>query len=399
VLWVAGCASYENRILEPRRLFEQGRYDQAISDLQKLVDRNDNDQLLYLMDLGLVQHEAGRYADAIKTFLRADQLAEIKDYTSLTLEAASIMLSDEVKGYKGEDFEKILIDVYLAIDYTMLHNSDDALVQCRIVNHKLDMMISLGQLPYERNRFAKYLSASLFESKGELNDSLVDYRQLQEWAGNLPYLGAPLLRLTTEMADPERFAEFRKDYPDVNNYKLGKDQGEVILLLEQGKAPIKKPSPQFRLLPKFFKRFYNSDYVFLRDAGGAGEARSYTFYDIEATAIRDLDHKTGTIVAKKLAGYALKEAAAYGVAKATHSELAGALTSIMLHATDKADLRSWTTLPAHLQIARLTLPAGRHNLVLDMVNHYASRSPGVKTFEGVEVKPGKIVFFNYRTPD
>lgn len=397
----SGCASYENRIEKPRTLFERGQYDEAIKELQGLVERKDNDQLLYLMDLGLVQHEAGHYADAIKTFTIADKQAEIKDYTSITTEAASVMLSDEVKPYKGEDFEKILIDVYLAIDYTLLHNQEDALVQCRLVNHKLDLMISQGQLPYQRNAFAKYLSASLFESGGEIDDAFVDYRQLQKWAPSTPYLGAPILRIADRRHDEQELEEYQKIYPTEKNYRLGPSQGEVILILEDGRTPVKRASPQFRLLPKFYKRYYATDYGFLRDASAASgaEARSYTFYDIESTAMRDLDHRVGLIVTKKLAGYALKEAAAYGVQKATNSELAGALTSIILHATDKADLRSWTTLPARLEIARLALPAGKHRIAFDSVSVNGARTPNRKIWENVDVQPGKIVFLNYRVPE
>jgi hypothetical protein len=62
--------------------------------------------------------------------------------------------------------------------------------------------------------------------------------------------------------------------------------------------------------------------------------------------------------------------------------------------TDQADLRSWVTLPAKLRIARLALPAGRHDLLLDMVSGGSSRK--VKTWENVQVKPGRINFLNLR---
>ncbi len=163
-LFFAGCATYSNKIREPRSLFEQRNYDAAIEKLKPLVEKKDNDHLLYLLDLGTVYHNAGRYQDAINTFLEAEKVAEIKDYTSLSEEAGSVLLSDNIKAYKGEHFENVLINVYLAIDFTLMGKWESALVECRKVNHKLDRMISEGKLPYDHNAFAKYLAAALFES-------------------------------------------------------------------------------------------------------------------------------------------------------------------------------------------------------------------------------------------
>lgn len=398
-VFVAACATYANKIRQPRDLFEAAEYDGAVLQLQPLAAKQDNDELLYLMDLGLVLHTAGRYQEAIDVFLKADKLAEIKDYTSLTQEAASVVLSDEVKPYKGEDFEKILINVYLAIDYTMLHKYEDALVECRIVNHKLDKMIREGQLPYERNAFAKYLAAVLFEARREYNDAFVDYRQTLAWVGNYPYLGGPLLRVADKLKASQEFEEFQKRFPSEKDFRISKKEGEIVLVLEQGKAPIKVPSPQFRLLPKFERRGYASDYAWLSVGDGSRKARSFSLYDIEQTAIRELDHRIGLIAAKKIAGVVVKEAIANQVAKQTDNKFLGALTSLFLHATDQADLRSWTTLPARLHFARLSVPAGRHDVVLDMVTAYGSENKGVKRWEGVQVRPGETVFLNYRTRD
>jgi uncharacterized protein len=395
VLLIVSCASYSTRIQEPRKHFDRGEYDVAIEELKKLTEKKDNDELLYWMDLGMVFHTAGRYPEAINAFSHADKLAEIKDYTSLTQEAASVMLSDQVKPYKGEDFEKIMVNMYLALDYTMLHKWEDALVECRRVNHKIDMMISQGGLPYEQNAFAKYLAASLFEAQNEINDAFVDYRNLLKWKSNLPYLAPPLLRIAADQHDYDELEEYQKRFPDVTNYKIGKNQGEIILLLEQGRAPVKVPSPAFRLLPTFRRQNYTSDYAWLR-VGEGNRARTFSLYDVEATAIKELDHRTGLIIAKKVTGIVLKEVAAEIVAKETHSPIAGALTSILLHATDSADLRSWTTLPARLQLARLVVPAGRQDIDLDMVTNYGSVTRSVKRWTAIQVKPGEKVFLNYR---
>ena len=394
---LVGCATYSSRISAPRSQFERGDFDGAITTLKQLVDDNDNDQLLYLMDLGMVYHTAGRYEEAIKVFLRAEKLAEIKDYTSLSQEAMSVLLSDEVKPYKGELFENLLINVYLAIDYTMLGNWDDALVECRRVNHKIDRMIKEANLPYGHNAFAKYLAAVLFEARREYNDALVDYRMVGKWSGDFPYLGDPLLRLADRLKMSQEFEEFQKKFGSSKTFRMGKNEGEIVLLVEQGRSPVKVPSEQFALMPRFQRRDSSSDYVSLRT--GAKKARTFPLYDIEQVAILELESRIALIAAKKVGGLVAKELVSRAIENETKSPLLGALLRVALFSQDKADLRSWTTLPARLQLARVVVPAGRHNVALDMVMRSGYEAVGVKLWENIEVKPGQKVFLNYRTPE
>ena len=92
-------------------------------------------------------------------------------------------------------------------------------------------------------------------------------------------------------------------------------------------------------------------------ADGGRRVRTYPLFDVERTAIKELDNRIAGIIAKKLAGVVVKEVAAAGVQKATKSEVAGAVTSLLLHLTDSADLRSWSTLPAPLPTQRAGAPA------------------------------------------
>lgn len=397
---LSACAGYAGKIREPRRHFEQGKFDLAAAKLTELADAKDNDQLLYLMDLGMVYHTAKKYPEAIKAFLQAEKLADRKDYTSVSQEVGAVVTNDDMLFYKGEDFEKVLINVYLAMDYTLSGQWDDALVECRRVNHKLDMMRAAGNPKYQRNLFAKYLAASLFESQGDLNSAFVDYRMLRKWDPGAPFLGPALLRVSDRLRASQEFAQYRKEYPEEKDFKIGKDQGEVIVLVEQGKSPIKVPSYAHHLVPMFQKRSYGSRYVIVRDAADPSrQSQSLPFFDIEETAINELNEKMPGIVAKKIAGIAAKQAIGAGVGAATKEKWLGTLTSLFLHASDKADLRSWTTLPASLQIARLAVPAGRRDIELDMVDGSGGRTSKVARWAGVQIKPGKMVFLNYRTPD
>ncbi len=399
-LLLSGCAGYSGRVAESRRLYDAGQYELAAQTLKPLVERNDNDRLLYLLDLGAAHHAARNFPEAIKAFREAEKQAGSISHTSISQEVGSVVTNDDALFYKGEDFEKLLIHVYLAMDYALSGQFEGALVEARKVNRKIDMLIAEGQIPYERNAFAKYLSGVLFESQGEWNSAFVDYRQLRKWNPDTPLLGAALLRMADRLQATQELEEFRKTYPNEKDFRLGKGVGEVVVLVEQGRAPVKVPSSEMYLVPVFIKRSFRKRHAVVRDAADKTvSCASRTLFDIEETAIKELNAKLAGMIAKKVASTAAKYAIGAGVAKASDSEFAGALTTFFLRATDKADLRSWSSLPATLQVARLALPAGRRDIVLDMVDASGGASKEVTRWTGVDIKPGKITFLNYRSPE
>ena len=348
----AGCATYAGKVRMARAFFESGQYDAAAADLKLLVEQKDNDLLLYQLELGMVYHAAGRYQEAIDSFKEAEKIAVLNDYTSLSQEVGSVLFNDSTKVYKGEDFEKILINIYMAIDYTLLGKWESALVECRRVNQKLDVMISQGKMPYQHNSFAKYLAASLFESQSEFNDAFVDYRTVKKWMGNFAYLPGPLMRVADKLKAHQELEDYAKEYPHQKKYLLTKDQGEVILFLEAGRAPYKVPNPSFNLIPLFARNGSSFEKGTLRDVKSQASADAEILFDIEGTAIFELDEKIAMITAKKVGGMVAKRAMAYGVGQATKSKDAEFLSYLLLSMTDHADLRSWVTLPANLRGAR-----------------------------------------------
>src|SRR5262249_31158901 len=145
----SGCGNYTSTTRQAREEFYAGKYTEAAKSLEKGAHEDSLDQLLYLFDRATALHEAGDYEESIKDFALADKLAEIKDYTSISREAATLVTNDKIIQYKGEDFENFLISQYLALNYLYLHKYEDALVECRRVNHKLHLMIEQGKRKYK----------------------------------------------------------------------------------------------------------------------------------------------------------------------------------------------------------------------------------------------------------
>lgn len=394
-----GCSSARMSDHESDRLFQAGRYEEAASRLQKGLEKQGEDGrdiLLYLLDIGLSYHSAGKFEESNKAFTRADQMAEIKDYTSISQETGTLFTSDNIRDYKGEDFENVLISTYLAMNYAQMGEVEDALVEARRVNQKLYRMVSEGKRAYQQNAFARYISAILYESEGNYNDAYVDYKNTFKLRPDFPGLGRDLWRCVWQLRMPdemerwdEHFHLTREDHVLAKSIGPNSKKGEIVIIYENGISPIKRPNPQFSQIPKFYPR-YNPVQEATVEINGEKVGTTAVLDNIEETAIQNLDEKYAALIAKKIAGIVAKETAAYGIEKATKSPLLGLAAKIAMYVSDQADVRSWNLLPKDLQVLRVPVEPGAYTVQVLTSNSVSLPS---KT---VQVGAGKKVFLNFR---
>lgn len=393
------CSSARMSDTESDRLFSEGRYDEAAQHLKEGMEKhgeNGRDRLLYLFDLGLSLHNAGKYDESIKIFLQAEDLSDIKDYTSLATEASTLLISDNAKDYKGEDFEKVMVNVYLALDYALIGNFGEAQVEARKVNTKLYRMVNEGKRKYKQNAFARYLSAILYEAQGDWGDAYIDYKKTRELEPKFPGLGRDLWRMAELESNRDDMEKWDSEYHlDSADRVLARQRGskskksEIIVVYQNGISPIKRPNHLLYSVPEFFPRTNPVTGANIA-IDGISVGETAVLHSIEATAIQNLNEKYAGIIAKKVAGAAVKLVAADQIAKQTGSEALGALSQLLLFATDQADLRSWNLLPKDLQIARFIVEPGIHTI------RVTPGSAGKAIERTIQVEPGKKVFVNTR---
>jgi uncharacterized protein len=399
---LGACTSARVNEAQANRYFKQERYEEAAEKLvEGLKKQGDNslDELLYLMDIGLSYHLAGKYKESNQYFTRADKIAAIKDYKNLAEESAGLVTSDMIIPYKGEDFEKVMINTYMALNYTLMGDYENALVEAKLVNRKLLLMVTEGKKKYKQNTFARYLSGILYEALGEIDEAYIDYKETYELDDEIPGLGADLWLGAHRMKWVEDEREWRKEYelkPEDEKKalsrigKLGAESaGELIVVFQNGIGPQKHPHPNFHSVPKFYPRFNPTSEAQI-EVDGKVVGKTYVLHDIESTAIKDLDEKYAGIIAKKVGGIIVKEGIGYGVEKATDSPLLGFITKVALHAADQADVRSWNLLPKDLQMARIVLKPGEY------VVNVRPDGEGRPLQKTITIEAGKKSWINYR---
>jgi len=371
VLMVTGCAGdYVGRTKGYREAYESYNYPPAIQGFQSEISAGPTiDQLLAMMDEGMVLHAAGKFEESIKVLAEADKLSEKLDFVSVSEEAKVLISSERERAYRGEDFEKLMISTLQALNYGQLGKDEDALVEVRRVNERMQRMINEEKKPYEQLAVARYLAAVLWEDQNHLDDAFIDYAAANELAGDLGTLAEPLVRLAKQTGRDEAFKSLQRQYPWVQPQPLAADEGQVLVVLEAGKAPVKTngsktggPKAEVIAVPVFHDRQWIHDSAVSLD--GAAPVRPTTVTSLEQVAKIHLDHRIDGLIARQFGALAIRSGIAYGAAKATDSEVVGLLTFLALSLANQPDLRSWMSLPAEFQLARFRTPSGVHRLTV-----------------------------------
>lgn len=396
-----GCATYQGKIGGARQSLERGEYQKALDDLEPLASTDNRDQLVYLLDYGTALQVAGRFDESNKTFMKADRLADLVDYHSLSKISGSLILNEEMSQYKGDTFEKIFINAYLAMNFLEMGKLDDALVEARRINEKYLKYRSDEKKNFEMNSFSKYLSALIWEANRSYDDAYIAYQETYKIDPSIPMLQEDLIRSAKNARRMDTYKDWKKKFPSVveNPNWYDKQYGELVIIHQQGWGPRKMPAQNEYRLPELVPTRSNVQKSLLTiegDSAGTGQGYlSKEVYDVEQAAMQTLKEDYGILVAKRVAGIATKAVVSDQIAQ--QDKTLGQLAWIAMNIADRADLRQWSFLPQTIQLIRVPLKPGKYKIKLvgaDISGHPVSN---ISLEREVEVKAGTKKFVVWRT--
>jgi hypothetical protein len=135
IVMLAGCATVNhNQAASNVNLAAQsGNIDGALSALdQSYSSESDKKELLYLMERGELLRLAKRYEDSNSALLSADNLVKQWEEDSkasakrLGGNIGAALLSEKFKNYEGQDYEKVMLTLRLALNRMALGDWDNA---------------------------------------------------------------------------------------------------------------------------------------------------------------------------------------------------------------------------------------------------------------------------------
>jgi hypothetical protein len=258
---LAGCAPSVNRYLlidASLRAHDPKGADAIVQRTEK--EYGEKSRVLYGMDRGMTLHLAGDYQQSNAVLEQAEEELDRLYTRKIRTEALAFMTNDTALPYEGDPYEQVLINVLKALNYALLGQWQDALVEARRIDHRLNVLSDRTQekSAYRDDGLARYLSGILYESTGDVNNAFIAYRKAYEtleatraWSHTAvpSQLRADLLRTAEALHFAQELAEYQQAFPDTKweTSQALQSLAQVVVISYNGRAPRKED--QFLDLP------------------------------------------------------------------------------------------------------------------------------------------------------
>lgn len=421
-LLLSGCASISTFHSYTSQLnpYIECLRENKILDLKKeLANKvNSRDKILYLMERGRIAQIQGdfdtsksNFKAAIQAIKEDDQKAVVSAW-EVAAQISSVMVNDNAIPYKGDGYERIMLYHFQAMNYLADNDIEGAGVEARranveqkyslkhhnkeieqaremarkqrvystmpssVTNAYAGMDHSVGSVKSSfQNAYTFYLSGIIYEMLGNPNDAYIDYKKAIEIFPENIYLQKDVFRLAKQLNMKNDADNFKSRYPKIweNLSQVKANAGELILLYEDDfvaqKKQIKIPIPISTEItftgvafPRYNIKKFSPAPLELSE-GGNLIGTTELICSVNALAVKSLKEKVPAIVIRQIIRSTAK-AAAVKTAQEKGGLMGSLVGSIYNIASENADLRSWVTLPADMQIMRVSLPTGKHEFVL-----------------------------------
>ena len=217
---LSGCATYGSGIEKALQSAQKGQYLEAEQGMLSVLSPTGSDRLLYHMELGVLKHLQGQYAESNALLDIAEIITEELEVSSISNSLAAFMTNPRNGDYVGANFEKVFINYYKALNYMAISNGAstrnarlDAIESARIESRRLGIrlnalnsdkgtyaeqkdendrlfaqvldglsalqgnLIDLDTLEYRDDAMAHYLTGITYETNGEYDNARISYQK------------------------------------------------------------------------------------------------------------------------------------------------------------------------------------------------------------------------------
>jgi hypothetical protein len=404
---LAGCAnmqSHDARVSGAQASAESGGVAAALQQLEASATTDSaKKELLYNLERGELLRLAKRYPDSTAAYMLADEQVKVWEETAKTSPekllgmAGAALVSERLKAYEGQDYEKVMLTTRLALNRIAVGDWDNARVDVKRT-HEREAVIAelrakelvaaeeeakkngaksggreLNGYPVEtlddpavlalkngyQNALSHYLSGFLYEVLNEPGLAAPGYRKAIELNPNAPVLDEGLRGLDQRTSFTHRRRQKMTD---------------VLFLIEAGSAPARKPVSFTVPVPTgrgvvgvsiSYPVIQPSNSPLINTVTVANTPiKTQPVVDFNIMARRALrDEMPGMIV--RTVTRAVAKGVVQDQAQKRLGLLGGLVAVVATAATEQADDRMWRLLPERVYVARAYLPPGTHKIMID----------------------------------
>jgi hypothetical protein len=417
IVVLSGCSgsplrSYDSELKETIVQVKAGAIPQALEGLERnnasmfaskdkdgkaVADDTDKD-ILYFLEKGELLNLQSKYRDGRDTWLKADEVVRAweDEYrtngTKLFGDIGSYLVSDRVRRYDGQDYEKVALSTRLTLNHIMLGDFDNARVEMKKTYERETLIKSFREKEYDK-----------LKEEGDKNQVKADTKQLAEKGYPMAELDTPDVR-QLKNGFQNAFSHYLAGYffdvtgesslaepgyrnalalqPDsklaseglnkAGKRRAGPNESDVLFVVESGFAPswksvtIPLPIPvnkSWVITPLSFPLIKSENKGFVpANLQAAGKTLPVeTLANIDTMARRLLKDQLPGIMLRTTVR-AIAKSVAQDQATKKGGTAAGILVAVASVATEQADERAWRTLPERISVARAILPYGKQTL-------------------------------------
>jgi len=429
--------SYSQQMKQSRSAQLKGEFVKAQTSVIS-VNSHHNNYGLSLLEKARLQFLAKNWLVSQKSFelvykqVQAQEQAAKIQLSSGLKKASAIVTNDNAIAYEIPSYEQSMLHSYQALNYLYQGNLESALVEVRRANlvqeralktneteiykaqeamekkgiHSEQLSASypsmdnlIGQVKNSvQNAYTFYLSGVLYEAGQQPNDAYIDYKRALEIYPNNTYLQQDVLRLARKLSMFEELSYFEQQFGQYKTVNK-KNTGQVIVIFEQGivnsKEEVRLNLPIFNTHSpvKFFTfalPVYRGDLPMVTPFTISIDDKSYlsqVIVRLQSLATKDLQDQLPALVTRQVLRLVAKEQIRQKMKK-SGGDVGNILASIYNIASEKADTRSWSSLPNNVQIISVpNIAVGHKKLAIA----YA----GKKEIVDIEVTQNRTTLINF----
>ena len=202
---------------------------------------------LYHMDIGVLYHYAEMYDSSNTYLLRAVDIFDELFARSVTNEAASILVNDNIRPYRSKPYELIMVHQLISLNFLAKGNVESALVETRQANLLLEQLQIKNKngTKYDSDGMYHYLSSIAYDEAGETSDAMISlYHAVKAFQeGPIP-LPANIRNRAYRMfklndrEDDIRLLDLPRPRNSEDLLKIGNRDEEIIFIGYAGRGPV-----------------------------------------------------------------------------------------------------------------------------------------------------------------
>lgn len=386
----SGCATYANRVNGIRESFYRNDLAAAEKQTRAGLEKDGRDADVLRLEEAMICLADGRPAEAEKLLRTVRDNFDHLEQASVAEAALSYLTDDQRRAYSGEDYERVLVRAMLAL-CNLLHDGSDAEAYSLQTIDKQEQIIAgganeKGENPkqnYQRVALAPYLRGVLREaSHRDYDDARRSFELVAAWQpdfrpaqqdvqravyGRHSERGHGVLYLFT-LTGRGPHKEEAVEVPSTAALLIA---GEILSATSKQSVP---PNIAPVKVPRVVARRHDVQSIDVTIDGHV-TGRTTPITNITNLAVHQYEAVRDQVVARAVARRIVKKGVIYGakeaseMVKGTPASFAVDLAGVAWEATESADTRCWGLLPDQIQVLRVELPVGRHEIELSPVVH------------------------------